>query len=351
MKIYAWTSNKAEDGVGTLRYRITTPLTEAAYQGVVDEWAYGVNMTDGLARSVDVIVGHMLAGPLAAGVWKDLARLEGGPLLVAEYDDDLINVRPDNALFTLKGVDYESYLRDDVPACLRILDDADLITVSVSHLAEVLAEQTDTPVVVLPNTVDPVLLEVPQRLREPGEQLRVGWGGSPTHDLDIRLNADGIRYGLRKSGAQLVMLGADYRHLLKHPDTEYHPWQTRIDNYYVIVHSSHIALAPLADDAFNRSKSALKALEASALGIPVVASDVRPYREFVVHGETGFLCRTEDDWMKAIRALGNDEDMRRAMGQAARRRAADFTTDKWAPRWVEAYRAAIARKTGAALPA
>lgn len=350
MKIYAWTSSKAENGVGSLRYRITTPLTEAHHQGLVTEWAYGGAMSDTLARTVDVVVGHMLANPLAAERWDGLARLEGGPLLVAECDDDLINVRPDNALFTLGGVDFETYLREDVPAARRILDTADLVTVSVPHLAEVLAEQTDTPIVVLPNTVDPVLLEVPQRLREPGERLRVGWGGSPTHDIDIRLNADGIRYGLRKADAQLVMLGADYRHLLKHPDTEYHPWQTRIDNYYVIVHSSHVALAPLADDAFNRSKSALKALEAAALGIPVVASDVRPYREFITHGETGFLCRTEDDWMKAIRTLGNDEDLRRAMGTAARQRAAELTTDKWAPRWVEAYRDAIARKRESALP-
>ena len=347
MKIYAWTGNKAENGVGSLRYRITTPFTEAAYQGLA-EWSYGAGMSAERASGVDVVVGQLLAGPVAGAIWTNIAADPGSPLMVAEYDDDLINVRPDNALFTRRGLDYETYLRQDVPAARAILASSDLVTVSVPHLAELLQGYTDAPVVVLPNTVDPVLLEVPQRTRQPGEQLRVGWGGSATHDIDIRLHADGIRYGLRKTQAKLVMIGTDYRSLLKHPDTELHEWKTRIDEYYLLVHSYHVQLAPLADDAFNRSKSPLKALEAAALGIPVVASDVRPYREFVVHGETGFLCRTEDDWMKAIRTLGNDEELRQAMGRAARQRAAELTTDRWAPTWIQTYREALERKRAAA---
>ena len=39
-----------------------------------------------------------------------------------------------------------------------------------------------------------------------------------------------------------------------------------------------IAVAPLVDHPFNRAKSALKLLEYGALALPVVATDIEPYR-------------------------------------------------------------------------
>lgn len=345
MRIYAWTGTQYHEGVGTLRYRITTPLSEAEHQGLA-QWRFGADMYPEVAMVHDVLIGQLLIQPSGAEVWETLARVDDGPLLVAEHDDDIVNVRPDNPYFGHHGVSYDEFMATNVVAARRALAASDLVTVSVPHLAEQYAEHTDAPIVVLPNTVDGVLLEVPQRVRAKGERLRVGWSGSATHDKDMRQNVEGIRYGLRKTGAQLVLMGADYRPLMRQADAEYHAWKTQIDEYYLVVSTFHVALAPLADDLFNRSKSPLKALEASALGIPVVASDAGPYRDFVIHGETGFLCRTDDDWMRALRTLDADEDLRQAMGAAARAHAANFTTQLWAPRWIDTYRQALARKRG-----
>jgi glycosyltransferase involved in cell wall biosynthesis len=154
-----------------------------------------------------------------------------------------------------------------------------------------------------------------------------------------------VRYGLAKTDAHLVLMGADYRGLVGYRDAEYLPWAGSMDEYYLPMTTWHVALAPLVDDEFNRSKSPLKALEAAAFGIPVVAGDAGPYRDFVVHGETGFLCRTDADWMKAIRTLGQDEELRREMGRRAREVARGFTTQAWASRWVGAYREAQAQSS------
>ena len=49
-------------------------------------------------------------------------------------------------------------------------------------------------------------------------------------------------------------------------------------NWITGVPSWDIGIAPLADSAFNRSKSAIKTLDYAALGLAVLASDVPAYR-------------------------------------------------------------------------
>ena len=52
-----------------------------------------------------------------------------------------------------------------------------------------------------------------------------------------------------------------------------------------------VGLAPLADTAFNRCKSAIKTLDYAALGLAVVASDVAAYRGSLADGPGGMLAR------------------------------------------------------------
>lgn len=77
-----------------------------------------------------------------------------------------------------------------------------------------------------------------------------------------------------------------------------------------------IALAPARNTGWYRAKSALRAYEAAALGIPVIG-DPLVYSE-VQHGVTGLLVEGEDDWRDNIELLVTDHDMRERMGRAAR---------------------------------
>ena len=97
-------------------------------------------------------------------------------------------------------------------------------------------------------------------------------------------------------------------------------------------------------------------VEAMACGIPQVVSDWNGYRELVVHGETGFRVKTLwadctdefrmpyefeeggrdhvglgqsvsvdlEDWYRSIETLLLNEDLRRRMGEASRRRAVEL---------------------------
>ena len=97
------------------------------------------------------------------------------------------------------------------------------------------------------------------------------------------------------------------------------------------------AIAPLADIPFNYSKSHLRALDAAALGIPVIAQDLPPYREFVVDGVTGYLVSTHDEWRARLTELINDEQAREEMGRKAREVAAGHTIQEHWVRWQAAY--------------
>lgn len=62
----------------------------------------------------------------------------------------------------------------------------------------------------------------------------------------------------------------------------------------------------------------LALLEAMHAGLPVIAARTDGTPEAVRHGETGFLCRTGEDWLTALRTLANDPEIRAQLGAAAR---------------------------------
>ena len=79
-----------------------------------------------------------------------------------------------------------------------------------------------------------------------------------------------------------------------------------------------IGLAPLADTAFNRCKSAIKTLDYAALGLAVVASDVPAYRGSLADGPGGMLAANRPEaWFAALSRLVRDRELRRGLARGA----------------------------------
>jgi hypothetical protein len=88
-----------------------------------------------------------------------------------------------------------------------------------------------------------------------------------------------------------------------------------------------IGVMPLPSDPHTRGKCAYKALQYMAAGLPVVASDVGITREVVRHGQDGFICEHEHDWIPALLRLCDDRNLRAACGKNARERVREsFST-------------------------
>lgn len=89
------------------------------------------------------------------------------------------------------------------------------------------------------------------------------------------------------------------------------------------------------------------AMEAAAMGLPIVATDVRGCRQVVEHGVTGLLVPVGDpaSLAAAVRRLGEDGALRRSMGDAGRRRARERFDERATVRIVlDTYRDVAARK-------
>jgi L-malate glycosyltransferase len=97
----------------------------------------------------------------------------------------------------------------------------------------------------------------------------------------------------------------------------------RFDKAREIVDLEHfdIGVYPLVDDPFVYGKSGLKAIVYMAMGLPVVGSDIGTTPLVIRDGENGFLVRSEEDWLEALKKFIDDPALRRRMGEQARRDA------------------------------
>ncbi|MEQ9069599.1 MAG: glycosyltransferase, partial [Gimesia chilikensis] len=94
----------------------------------------------------------------------------------------------------------------------------------------------------------------------------------------------------------------------------------------------------LASDFEGQSNSIM---EAMSYGIPVVASDIPPNRELVVHGETGFLTSVGDStgFAQFAERILADPQLAKDLGNAARKRMQEeFSVDKMVEGYARLYR-------------
>lgn len=309
------------DGHACGWYRLRMPLDQLQQAGHQVDVNYGWTER---CEDYRIIVGQRIGKPEALPLWR---RLAARHKLVYETDDDV---------FTIDSWNVGAHLTHSpevIDAVEFAATAAHLVTVSTEPLAEVMRRYNDN-VVVLHNRIDAALLDVRRPWRD---RVTVGWAGGDSHLRDFQAVAPQLRRFLKRNPAvDFHNIGTDYLKPMKLPG-RHTPWSADIWDYYRSI-DFDIGIAPLADIPFNRSKSAIKALEYAALGIPVIASDSEPYRPFVVDGVTGWLVRHEHEWAKRLYELVNDEAMRLEMGRAAKQRAAEWTIQRGWPEWEAAYR-------------
>jgi glycosyltransferase involved in cell wall biosynthesis len=304
-------------------YRIRQPLAELGRHGhqICCEQA----TSDVKADGAQLIVGQMIGG--VNSWWRQLAK---AARLVYELDDDPFEIEPVNATYPIYS---RPDVQDSITHCLQV---ADLVTVSTEPLAERM-RLLNPNVVVLQNRIDESLLSLERPKRD---KVTIGWAGGGSHVNDIRECAYGLRKTLeRHPEAEAHFIGADFRHLIRQP-IRFTPWAEKTTDYYKLI-DFDIGIAPLLSTRFAETKSHIKALEYAALGIPVIASDCAPYRDFVIDGVTGFLVRTDHEWGTRLRELVNDEGMRQEMGAKAREQASQWTIQQGWSQWESAYQSVL----------
>jgi glycosyltransferase involved in cell wall biosynthesis len=84
-----------------------------------------------------------------------------------------------------------------------------------------------------------------------------------------------------------------------------------------------IGVYPLPQDNWVGGKSGLKAIQYMMMGIPCVATNVGTTPLIIRDGENGLLVNSDQEWLAALRRLLDEPDLRRRLGQQARRDAVE----------------------------
>jgi len=308
-------------------YRLTLPLEELAQHG--HETSCVLSRLNEDTDGADVFVGQIVGGSnqgIVHAWWRDKFRQCA---TVYEIDDDLFEIEQWNPAWQVYG---EPLNLNSIRHCIEA---SSAVTVSTDVLAERISK-INPNVYVLKNCIDESMLKMERTQRD---RLTIGWAGGESHMRDIEECAYGIKRIMQwHKDVDLHIVGADLRFLINSPrPIRWTKFSTDVTGWYSAI-DFDIGLAPLVPTVFAAAKSHIKALEYAALGIPVIASDAEPYREFVIHGVTGFLVKHNHEWSKRLNELINDEDMRAEMGANARNLASRWTIQNHWQEWESAYK-------------
>lgn len=287
-----------------------------------------------------------------------------GKKIVIDWDDNFFKVSPLSPHYKDYGTENYSHPYDGgeldvwvdgknidlaknragIECAKKALAFADMVTTTTDILADVFREYNQN-VKVLPNCID---LDVWKRLPfKRTNAIRVGWSGGYSHYEDWKIMAGVLPEFMRTNpNVTLVLLGQKFDGTLKGIDPnriEYKGWcPTPAYPYVSAILDLDFAVIPLADTEFNRCKSPLKWLEMAALHVPSVTSFIPPYSEMMdLVPENGIFVEdnSPSGWLLSLNRMAKDHEMRREMGNAARKTVEDhFDIEKKCSLWVEAYK-------------
>lgn len=225
----------------------------------------------------------------------------------------------------------------------RVMQGASTVVAGNEYLAGRSRDAGCKRVQVIPTVVD--INRYSSENSKPHRTFTIGWIGSPvtSHYLS------GIRHALeevcRDTGATLVLVGSGQVSLHGVP-TEILDWEE--ENEVRDISTFDAGIMPLNDTPWDRGKCGYKLIQYMACGKPVVASPVGANIGIVDHGTNGFLARDEREWVKALKNLCYDPELRHNMGMSGRRKVeSGYCLQVTAPRMLELiHEAADRRKPG-----
>jgi len=249
---------------------------------------------------------------------------EGGKKCVYELDDDFFNVE---GLYQRTGRN-KANVKRTVDRAIWIASAADAVVVSTPQLYK-LASKYNNNVFLLPNYLDPGLwgISEPQLScsKKKRSIVKIGYVGTPTHNEDLMVIADVMDKIKCEYGDQIEIevIGAFQKDLdnplfgkpIPLPKARVYPkfvkWLRKQVDW-------DIAIIPLVDDIFNESKSHLKFLESTALGLASICSDVPTYSSIVKNNKNGILVNNNfEEWYQAIKFLIDNHEKREELAQSA----------------------------------
>lgn len=288
------------------KYKAKKDFTEEELQKTVEDLA-----------QYDVVFASYTA--FMHGMVFALCKMVGekyGTKFVLDVDDNMFAIKKDNIGWWLHMSHEKTW------ELQTIIRNAQYICTTNEKLANELRirrKQPTSTTFVVPNYISTDYKSEPDN----HEGIRIGYFGGSSHFRDVHNTGviDAVRQLMHENkNIRFTSCGMPVEHYLPKQRYAYndgasgHAWINKIFpslNY-------DIAIAPLTQDDFAECKSDIKWQESAMMKAAVVATRVRPYEAIIRDGIDGMLVNnTQEEWYNALKVLVDDEEKRRAMGQAA----------------------------------
>jgi glycosyltransferase involved in cell wall biosynthesis len=177
--------------------------------------------------------------------------------------------------------------------------------------------------------------------------VHIGFFGTVNHSDNVSL-LDGVLEPIldRYPETRVVEVGGP--HLIPrvnaHARQLVHLGSVSFCGFPLALQQMDIVLAPLANTPVMQCKSNIRCLTAGIAGLPVVASPVGAYADYIEHGVNGFLAGSPDEWSSYIEELVEDRELRCTMGTANRLRARAFAISGNVHHWIRVYEEVFSRR-------
>ncbi|MGY5956560.1 glycosyltransferase [Kosakonia sp. BK9b] len=273
----------------------------------------------------DVILLELITGSRFPDIFKQLREVSQAKI-VLEYDDYLLNV-------PIKNGNRQHFPQQMLKSFRKVMDSADWIVVSTQPLAEAYS-RFHSDIRIAQNRLAPNQWEHLRSARGVGKKVRVGWAGGSSHSGDLEILLPLIKE--LEGKVEWVFMGMKPRNVRCefHPGVAFEMYPEKLASLDL-----DLALVPLQINQFNECKSNLRLLEIGTCGVPIIATDIEPYRCGlpVTLVENRFK-----DWMNAVLAYINDAALRERQGDALREAILqnwylrDAGLDDWRQGWLPA---------------
>lgn len=271
---------------------------------------------------------------------KGLSTLYKKPLLV-DVDDYVQFTRPHNP-------GYQSFHPGNAfnHLNLTLLGITDGVTCSTKFLKKEYSKN-NKKITVCPNSLDlkwrSSFDNVKPTIAKKKDEIRIGWAGSAAHYENLKMIVRPLREIMLKYPNVTFHYTGLFGDLFEWPDLKRRikkvkfaslkNWPKKLKQMGL-----DIALAPLADNNFNRAKSNLRILEYWAAKYPVIASPVEPYK-FIKKNIDGILAKEESDWYNKIEELILNEQKRKNLVLAGTKRLEEqFDVEKNCNIWLDVFK-------------
>lgn len=262
------------------------------------------------------------------GILKQIKRYREstGAKVALEFDDYMPNI-------PVQSIYRKLIPQSVIKKMRRAIEQVDWLVVSTPALADEYADY-HSDIRIAQNGLYPPWWQDLRAERRAGKKMRIGWAGGSSHDGDLAV----IRALVKdmENDVEWVFMGMQPKDIR----CEFHPG-VPIEQYPQKLASLNLDLAvvPLELNQFNRSKSNLRLLELGACGVPVICTDIEPYR----CGLPVTIVRNRyQDWMEAVRSHLAEPEALARQGDALREAVlrswmleGEFL-DQWARAWLPA---------------